>query len=1848
MEVLTHVNKRLKSRPLVQLPVEALLQQYQTTDSQFLHNFSIIYITMGFPRLSQDEQVKLAPFVLNCLEGKPENHQDKLLMLVLPLLESIEIPKDPEKRSSLLGLGDKPSTKKQFLAMLQDVLLLPYGVTSDGEVPAGMSSYAFKRVIANGWKAEELENLKKGICRFLCSGVFCDQDILTLLVLASADTRFSVATPAIAELSKINSSVDWSDAEKTAPLYTLFLGNGLKNAERKTSACSARVRQKLLQYLLKSRGKGINTVRGIQVIFEALFGENNNQKCKVLALQFAKNLIRDGPKDLIDKISKVILSGVSKLIGVESTEPADIQNAAYCAMAQLARKCPDIVNKDLQLTVAYFNHLTQAPTELHDSIREALIAVAPAFKWNSNADDASKCTSSARDFMPNSNQKLLLAMLSEHAESKSIIVQNVTCTFLTTCFPEHFVPARYLLLLIAGERSSLRETITQHLYGVSKKDHINYLYISTIDGVSRKENESLEVNQLSTEQRRVVLPSFKELINYVYEMNQKRLSNSSTQRHVYGRATLTYSYEVYTEILDYLRLCLWYSAGVRSNPNSSKFVAKLNAYIQKNYEANEENFLQKYLVLVKQILVAKRGNVELICIYDLLNAELQTMTQQCSDLQESFALALKDVSEYTRILVAQSIGILWAIGSSFDEFNAYIKEVLNSLSQRQIEHRHGSLLALSHALHRKIDSWQKSGTLDEKVTSNWAELKQVVILLIDHLADQQPLLVSAAINGISLIGSVIKLPLPDQSGDAAAGSSTSSTSTYNADEQMDVDGDANEYSKAFVAQKILFLLKSAHSRPKIREEAAHCIGHLAIGDGAYFTQGNLNAFTKMIKLTKDAALNIAIAQSIVLTVLGHEIHEGEEISDGKPNPYCDDKCFNEFLSSIIQMVADPNPASRHSTGIWLLALIKNCSKRPSIYKRKDILQYAFTELLSDDSEFVQDVASRGLGLVYELSEAQNQGDLANSLLNQLLGGKRQVTQVTEDTKLFEEGVLGKTPTGGNITTYKELCSLASDLNKPEMIYQFMQLANHNAAWNSKLGAAFGLKSISKGAKDQMKPFLEKIVPRLYRYKYDPTPKIQHSMISIWDSIVSDSKETVETYYWAIFDELVTNLTDVEWRVRIACCLAVRDLIKRSNGLKLRYHDRVISSVKAGGSETDNAKMDVDDAENSNHSLQLGNDEIQCSEPDLHKLWTQLFRVMDDVHEGTRLAAEGTAKQLSKICIVAASTNNGKAGEIVAATVMPVLLNVGITHTVAEIRSLSMKTLSELIDSSGSLLTPHLQILVPCLLKATGELEVPKLSYMSNQLGGNADAQEMVDSARAEVAKQHHSTETLTKCIRYINYESLEKMTPNIVELMKIAVNLGTKIACAHFVCLVTIRFQKEMQPLVGKYLSACFSGLKDRNNIVRKYYASAMGHLIGIAKEQSVIRLFTKLTEFYFENQSNKGIPQTISSVNKRHQEMLKDYSAHILPLIFFAMHEQVNDDNRTIIESWKELWIDVSPGDAGIRMNLESIMPMLEKSLEDSSWSIKAQGANAINTIATRLGKNLDHAERNRLINALLQAVSGRTFQGKERLLEALASLCDGLKKDDSQIHQQIIDAVMKECNKEEPIYRTHALKAIGDVLEHLQEDRFEDLYNMIWYLIDKKDLASVTGDDEEKNLSSDERNKRAMIFINLKETVCETLGKAWPAHSLETQQKYQLMFVERCVQCLQNNTRPVQLALLVALGKFVERLKILETSNKASVESAPDKKFKIDENEGILDKICKDILSAVVSVSGIPHTGLKKEALNILLTLSNRLIEKQSAHELAMLKRTFDEILVKLQRDNAPEIKIRLKDIEDKLKNV
>jgi len=118
----------------------------------------------------------------------------------------------------------------------------------------------------------------------------------------------------------------------------------------------------------------------------------------------------------------------------------------------------------------------------------------------------------------------------------------------------------------------------------------------------------------------------------------------------------------------------------------------------------------------------------------------------------------------------------------------------------------------------------------------------------------------------------------------------------------------------------------------------------------------------------------------------------------------------------------------------------------------------------------------------------------------------------------------------------------------------------------------------------------------------------------------------------------------------------------------------------------------------------------------------------------------------QLCVIAASSDHGKSGIAVASSILPYLLENGVTHKVAEIRRISIKTISDMIDSSGVLIKPHLPTLVPCLLNATGEVESSKLAYLSTRYGADVEAQEAVDSIRAEAAKSHHTMESISKVI----------------------------------------------------------------------------------------------------------------------------------------------------------------------------------------------------------------------------------------------------------------------------------------------------------------------------------------------------------------------------------------------------------------------------------------------------------------------------------------------------------------------
>ena len=87
---------------------------------------------------------------------------------------------------------------------------------------------------------------------------------------------------------------------------------------------------------------------------------------------------------------------------------------------------------------------------------------------------------------------------------------------------------------------------------------------------------------------------------------------------------------------------------------------------------------------------------------------------------------------------------------------------------------------------------------------------------------------------------------------------------------------------------------------------------------------------------------------------------------------------------------------------------------------------------------------------------------------------------------------------------------------------------------------------------------------------------------------------------------------------------------------------------------------------------------------------------------------------------------------------------------------------------------------------------------------------------------------------------------------------------------------------------------------------------------------------------------------------------------------------------------MDIVPGtEAGLRLYLNEIVRYLERAITSPSWKLKAQSASAIGSIAKSIKSQLEPSQRDTLIQIILNGLAGRTWEGKEHLLHALAALC-------------------------------------------------------------------------------------------------------------------------------------------------------------------------------------------------------------------------------------------------------------------
>lgn len=302
--------------------------------------------------------------------------------------------------------------------------------------------------------------------------------------------------------------------------------------------------------------------------------------------------------------------------------------------------------------------------------------------------------------------------------------------------------------------------VTSYLYGNSKKDNINYSYITTVDNTSAV-NEEKKTNLLTTEQRYITLPSFTDMVKYIYEQAEKKAS-SNTPRNS-GKMHLAYTYDVYSEILDYLRLCLLLSAGINDYPDEATKNNLIGHYIRTLCDAKNLHYIEKYNELIKCMVISRKGYTELGCLFDLISAAPELLVPLNIDLLEPLNDSLREISESNRTIIAKIYGIILAYGVADDSiFHNHIDDLL-AVQSKSLEHQHGSVLASSHALYRKLCRFKKENRIRFENLDGWLPLERTVTLLVSLLTSSYHLLMKASIEGIGFIGSVVALPLNEES-----------------------------------------------------------------------------------------------------------------------------------------------------------------------------------------------------------------------------------------------------------------------------------------------------------------------------------------------------------------------------------------------------------------------------------------------------------------------------------------------------------------------------------------------------------------------------------------------------------------------------------------------------------------------------------------------------------------------------------------------------------------------------------------------------------------------------------------------------------------------------------------------------------------------------------------------------------------------------------------------------------------------------------------------------------------------------------------------------------------------------
>ncbi|RKP32447.1 ARM repeat-containing protein [Metschnikowia bicuspidata] len=1609
-KVVQNVFPRITAAPALQLPVDALLRQIKApnvapgTDSSTVRLYSLLFLFKGIERLSPESLVMLVPEIVRGISGFPATAAARMFAVLVKLLKVWKAPKrgsvEFDVMSATLGF-DKCPADERYLADKAAKFLLLVPTSAPAPLPGlSISDAAFftKDAGVSYAVALDLSAAKLRVLEFLKAG-FSDQNLVFPLLVASVDSLSVIADASETWFRKL--TIDLDDRDLVATLVGLYLGTN-------APAAKPTLQDKILSLLVKFSPELVS-LRAMEIAELGLGSDYARLRLTALAVikRTAQQLCSDFKQEnycstLAAKLKANILADGWPQLNSSKTDfhrAMKQRELQYETLGDLLSNSVAFLQNNVDYIQFLFESLEQEAAELRSLLQLVLSRLAMYLP---------KLSKVSKEVL----RPLFRSILSSAANSAS---KFLALKYVNMAYSFSDVDARFMCILGTNKLHSsdaveeARKGLDPYQFSLIQASVSSFVPVpdsqetkmpSFDSYISKIAAEFALDNSLATAWRDCQL----EAILFGFRIIVMQATESQT--------TIIAMDEHWQTRID---------EAVETDETVRKLVVQEVARLaQNNFQMDGDDApkhqLQKFISLTFSALYDNFQDGQNIAPNSILTSVLYALLKLSPNSiiagLECHLDAVLDILKANSVFkdsskkLATCFGIMCTQTNVPVDYLAIVQSALRAGGSNQTEIY---LFTVSVVLSR-LALRNRLHDLDSQVVLSYLEeLDQA--LKVPQLYDTCLICVAElAIYGV--LG-----PL-------------------NTSELAEFVGRFYDL--------ILVRAKACH------ELSLLTVTKLALACEELYqnTNGDLLPVEKLVFET-NIAKNVEFAfvgGDCLLMLAGgwksrylsqHLDIQGETLTLVPPET----SRFPVIMSQVLQSTKMTKPSLRKASCIWLLAIVQNLDHTPAVKNMAAEIHSAFMRFLVDRDGIVQECASRGLGLAYDLGNADLKETLVKGLIKSFTDTRATPIasgSVDAETRLFDADVLRTDD--GSVSTYKDVLNLASEVGDPSLVYKFMSLAKSNASWISRRGMAFGLgKILSKSSLDTLlahdSQLIQILVPKLYRFRFDPSNLVSQSMNDIWKALFPDSSATVKTHFESMLAEVLKGMGNREWRVRQASIAALENLLQFQPFERYEQH--------------------------------------------LEAIWNMTFRCMDDIKDSVRKEAQTLAKSLAKSLIRTAdvTTSNfavSKATKIIEQVIPFFLGNKGLLSDAEEVKHFTLKTILDLSEKGGDPIKPFIPKLITTFVELMSSLEPEIVNYLvlnaeKYNLTGND-----VDAKRLQSLSTSPLLEAIDKLIGNIDETLMPDLISSLKATIKSSVGLPSKACGSRVIVMLVTKLPFLAKPYSDVLLGICIDNLKDRNLAISTSFAVSSGYCCKLASVNSIVAFSTQITELYFANKDLKtrlAAAHASNSVSKfSGYDKFDAVAAACLPLAFIGKH----DDDKEVLKLFEAEWIETSSGNSATKLYFQEISLMCEAHIKCNDYAVRRVVARALAEMAT---VDFSGRDAEQLLLILLFACQEKSWAGKELVFDSLVQF--SVKKaadlqENGALMVLLVKTVKTELNRRNKAYQVHAVRSMAKFIRqfHVYEDLVTLYIDTMDQVLDDDYLEEIGYMDEnrksEKSLKS------------------------------------------------------------------------------------------------------------------------------------------------------------------------------------